>query len=156
MFFPLRDDNPTRGIAWVTYSLIALNVLVHAEVTRRAASGAFWLVSWYGLVPARLFADPSGEAVTLLSTMFLHGSWFHLGSNMWFLHIFGDNLEQALGRARYLGFYLSCGLAAALAQAGVSPGSHVPIVGASGAIAGVIGGYMLIPVSYTHLTLPTM
>ncbi|HEX2730378.1 MAG TPA: rhomboid family intramembrane serine protease [Polyangiaceae bacterium] len=144
MFFPLRDDNPTRRTPWVTYCLIALNVLVHLQVTRLTNAGAFWLPAWYGLVPARFFADPVGEAPTILSSMFMHGGWFHLASNMWFLHIFGDNLEDGLGRFRYLLFYLVCGLGAAFAQAGLSPHSSIPMIGASGAIAGVVGGYLIL------------
>lgn len=156
MFFPLRDDNPTRGIAWLTYALIAVNVAVHVAVTRELALGKFWSVAWYGLVPSRLLFDPVGESGTIFSSMFMHGDWVHLGSNMWFLHIFGDNLEQALGRLRYLAFYLACGVLAAIAQVAVSPFSQIPMVGASGAIAGVIGGYMLLHPRVPILTLNTI
>jgi membrane associated rhomboid family serine protease len=156
MFFPLRDDNPTRRAPWVTYLLIASNVLVHLWVVRAHAAGAFWLPAWYGLVPARFFADPLGEVVTLASSMFMHGGWLHLASNMWFLHIFGDNLEDGLGHVRYLCFYLLCGLAAALAQAWVDPVSQIPMVGASGAIAGVVGAYMLIHPRAPILSLNTV
>jgi membrane associated rhomboid family serine protease len=144
MFLPLRDDNPTRRLPWVTYSLIAANLAVHLWQIQALNQGAFWLPAWYGLVPSRLFSDPAGEVVTVGSSMFLHAGWLHLASNMWFLHIFGDNLEDGLGHWRYLLFYLLCGLAAAVLQALVNPSSQVPMVGASGAIAGVVGAYMLI------------
>jgi membrane associated rhomboid family serine protease len=144
MFFPIRDDNPTRGVAWVTYALMATNVAVHIALDARALRGEFWLTAWYGLVPSRFFADPSGEALTVLTSMFMHGGWMHLASNMWFLHIFGDNLEDALGRGRYVLFYLAAGVGAAAAQVLIDPASRVPMVGASGAIAGVVGGYMVL------------
>lgn len=144
MFLPLRDDNPTRSVPWVTYSLIVANVAVHLMVLSSALQGEFWLTAWHGFVPARFLADPVGELPTLLSSMFLHGGWFHLASNLWFLHIFGDNLEDALGKWRYLLFYLCCGVAAAFAQLLVDVDSRIPMVGASGAIAGVVGGYMLL------------
>src|SRR4029077_3262341 len=106
----------------------------------------------FGMVPAVLFGDralPPGLAVippwaTIFTSMFLHGGWLHLGGNMLFLWIFGNNVEDLLGRARYLLLYLACGVAAALMQAAVDPISEVPMVGASGAIAGVLGAYLLV------------
>ncbi len=144
MFFPIRDDNPTRTFPWVTYGLIAINVAVHLLSIAALASGEFWFHAWYGVVPSRLLSDPLGESRTVLTSMFIHGGWLHLMSNMWFLHIFGDNLEEALGRFRYLLFYLGCGVVAAAFQVFVDTGSTMPMVGASGAIAGVIGGYVLV------------
>jgi membrane associated rhomboid family serine protease len=144
MFFPIRDDNPTRTKPWVTYGLIALNVAVYVTVSMGESVGLYWLTAWYGLVPTRLLADPWGESVTAITSMFMHGSIMHLASNMWFLHIFGDNLEDVLGRVRYLVFYLLAGLVAAAAQVVTDAGSSIPMVGASGAIAGVIGGYMVL------------
>ena len=144
MFFPIRDDNPTRGTPWVTHGLIALNVAVFVVVSMGESVGRYWLTAWYGLVPTRLLADPFGEVVTVLTSMFMHGGVMHLASNMWFLHIFGDNLEDVLGRARYVAFYLLAGVAAAAAQVFTNTGSSLPMVGASGAIAGVIGGYMVL------------
>lgn len=144
MFFPLRDDNPTRSVPWVTYSLIVANVAVHLMVLSSALRGEFWLTAWHGFVPGRFLADPVGELPTILTSMFMHGGWFHLASNLWFLHIFGDNLEDALGKCRYLLFYVGCGVVAAFAQLLVDVDSRIPMVGASGAIAGVVGGYMLL------------
>ena len=138
MFFPIRDDNPTRGTPWVTHGLIALNVAVFVVVSMGESVGRYWLTAWYGLVPTRLLADPFGEVVTVLTSMFMHGGVMHLASNMWFLHIFGDNLEDVLGRARYVAFYLLAGVAAAAAQVFTNTGSSLPMVGASGAIAGVM------------------
>jgi membrane associated rhomboid family serine protease len=144
MFFPLRDHNPTRGPAWVTYTLILVNIIAFVFVRGREARGEYWWNAWYGLVPGRFLGDPSGEVVTVFSSMFMHGSWLHLGSNMWFLRLFGDNLEDALGRVRYLAFYVICGIGAAAAQVGFDAASAIPMVGASGAIAGVVGGYMVL------------
>lgn len=144
LFFPLRDVNPIRRRPMLTYGLIAVNVLVFLWTTVLGASGNFWVVAWYGLVPSRFFADPSGELVTVLTSMFMHGGWMHLGSNMWFLHIFGDNLEDVLGRTRYISFYLGCGALAAVAQVLFDPQGQVPMVGASGAIAGVVAGYVVL------------
>jgi len=97
----------------------------------------------YGMVPSRLWLHPTTAWPTIFTSMFLHGGWFHLLSNMWVLFIFGDNVEDRMGSFRYLIFYLLSGVAAALTQAAVLPGSHIPTVGASGAIAGVLGAYML-------------
>jgi membrane associated rhomboid family serine protease len=144
MFFPIRDDNPTRTAPWLTLILIGVNVAVHLLSTLALGRGEFWFHAWYGLVPTRLLSDPVGESQTLLTSMFVHGSWLHLGSNMWFLHIFGDNLEDVLGRVRYVAFYLACGLVAAAFQIFVDVDSMVPMVGASGAIAGIVSGYVLV------------
>ncbi len=144
MFFPISDDNPTRQRPWLTYVLIALNVAVHLLLAARLRAGEYWLHAYYGLVPARFFLDPVGESVTVVSSMFMHADWGHLGSNMWFLHIFGDNLEDALGRWRYVVFYLASGVGAAALQLLVGASSTVPMIGASGAIAGVVAGYIVL------------
>ncbi len=144
MFFPLRDENPTRRIPYVTYALIAANLAVFVVTQSGEARGQSWLAAGYGLVARRIVADPLGEAFTIFSSMFMHAGWWHLVSNMVFLHVFGDNLEDALGRGRYLLFYLLSGVAAGLLQVGVDMASPIPMVGASGAIAGVIGGYLLL------------
>lgn len=144
MFVPLRDENPTRRPAFVNYGLIVLNVAVFLYTWPLISGVEPWLVSGYGLVPTRLVNDPLGEAFTILTSMFMHGGWAHLGSNMLFLYIFGDNMEDVLGHLRYLAFYLLSGLVAGLAQLGIDIGSTIPMVGASGAIAGVVGGYMLL------------
>jgi membrane associated rhomboid family serine protease len=142
MFVPLRDENPTRRLAFVNYGLIVANIVTFLYMWPLINQGSWWLVPGYGLVPTRVAYDPPGEAFTILTSMFMHGGWGHLGSNMLFLYIFGDNIEDALGHGRYLGFYLLSGLVAGLVQIGVDLDSTVPMVGASGAIAGVVGAYM--------------
>jgi membrane associated rhomboid family serine protease len=138
--FPLRDTNVTRSRAVVTPILIALNVIVFLfELSLGPSADAF--IFHFGLVPRAVLADPS-LLLTALTSMFLHGGWMHLIGNMWFLYIFGDNVEDAMGRGRFLLFYLLCGLAAAAAQVALTPDSRVPMVGASGAIAGVLAGYV--------------
>lgn len=144
MFVPLRDENPTRRVPIINYALLGINILVWLWELTVAQSGATWLTAAYGLVPRRFIGDPGGEAFTVMVSMFMHGSWAHVGGNMLFLYIFGDNVEDALGHWRYLAFYLLCGVAAAATQMFVDPSSTIPMVGASGAIAGVLGGYMVL------------
>ena len=138
--FPFRDHNPSSRTPYVTWALIAVNILVFASYhalfsDERALSNFFFN---YGLVPA--IAAPE----TFVTSMFLHGSFMHLAGNMLFLCVFGDNLEDTMGHVRYLLFFLASGLAAASAQFFSDPASTVPMVGASGAIAGVMGGYLLL------------
>ncbi|MEM9693657.1 MAG: rhomboid family intramembrane serine protease [Myxococcota bacterium] len=140
---PLWDLLPSRRRPYATYTLIALNVLFYlVERASIGAVGAAAFLDW-ALVPARFVSDPATEAVTLLSSMFMHdpNSWWHLAGNMLFLWIFGDNVEDALGPERYVGFYLASGVAATLLHIGIDPASTVPLVGASGAIAGVLAAY---------------
>ncbi len=145
MFVPLRDSNPTRSTPVVNYLLIALNCLFWlVELWLIDGFGDVAVIAGYGLVPARISGDPAGEAFTILSSMFMHGGWMHLGWNMVFLYIFGDNVEDALGHGRYALFYLTCGVAAAVAQVAINPTSPVPMVGASGAIAGMLGAYLVL------------
>ena len=134
---PLRDSHPSRTTPVVTISLIAVNSLVFLYQFSLDAYSLNHFVATYGLVPDRFHLLP------VLTSMFLHGGWAHLIGNMWFLWIFGDNVEDILGRAKYLLFYLLCGIAATLAHYAVNLDSRVPMVGASGAIAGVMGAYML-------------
>jgi len=134
---PLRDSHPSRTTPVVTISLIAVNSLVFLYQFSLDAYSLNHFVATYGLVPDRFHFLP------VLTSMFLHGGWAHLIGNMWFLWIFGDNVEDILGRAKYLLFYLLCGIAATLAHYAVNLDSRVPMVGASGAIAGVMGAYML-------------
>ena len=157
MVLPLKDDNPTTSRPYVTWALAALNVLVFLlEVTgglRTTQWGLSGALAGWALVPAELtqgLNSPTNGTLgppalaTLFTSMFLHGGILHLLGNMLFLIIFGNNIEDALGRAKYLGFYLVCGVAAALTQVMASPGSNVPVLGASGAIAGVLGAYLVL------------
>jgi membrane associated rhomboid family serine protease len=140
---PIGDRNPTQITPFVNYALIATNIAVfvwHFFVI----GGEAWLTPGYGLVPSRISNDPAGEAFTVLTSMFMHGGLMHIGANMLFLHIFGDNVEDSVGHARYLAFYLLSGVGAAAAQFATNPTSPVPMVGASGAIAGVLGAYMVL------------
>lgn len=142
---PIADRNPSRTRPLVNYALLALNVaafIVQSWLT--LTGGESWVVPGYGLVATRFFGDPGGEAFTIFTSMFMHGGWVHLGFNMLFLHIFGDNVEDAMGHRRYLLFYGTCGMAAGLAQLMVDPASPIPMVGASGAIAGVLGAYLVL------------
>lgn len=128
----------------MTQALLVANIAVFLWQFLLAMAGAVWVVPGYGLVPVRLSTDPAGEGFTLLTSMFMHGDWLHLGGNMLFLYVFGDNVEDALGRLRYLGFYLLCGIVASLGHYVVDPQSRLPLVGASGAIFGVLGAYMVL------------
>jgi membrane associated rhomboid family serine protease len=141
---PIRDTNPTRAVPFVTYTLIAVNVIVWLFEYAAIRSGSAWVIPGYGLVPARFVADPGGEAFTIFTSMFMHGGWEHLGGNLLFLYIFGDNVEDAIGHTRYTLFYLACGIAAGAAQIAIDPASPIPMVGASGAIAGVLGAYLVL------------
>jgi membrane associated rhomboid family serine protease len=146
---PLYDDNPTVRAPVVTYFLIG--TCIGAFLWQLGHSERVILYS-YGMIPAELFGlwrPPRTYLVLpawakIVTSMFLHGGWFHLLGNMLYLWIFGNNVEDVLGRGRYLCFYLCCGAVAALAQAFASPASHIPMVGASGAIAGVLGAYLLL------------
>lgn len=131
--FPLRDNIPSRGLHIVTLSLIGFSFLVF--LTQSTSPDPHGFVLLFGLVPA------SYSVAALLTYQFLHGGFFHLASNMWFLFVFGDNLEDRLGRVNFLLFYLSGGIFAALLHVLVFPGSTIPLVGASGSIAAVLGAY---------------
>jgi membrane associated rhomboid family serine protease len=142
--FPLYDTTRTRVFPLVNLGLIVLNALVFFfEIQKTPPALESFIFAW-GLIPAHLLADPGGKWETIFSSMFLHGGWFHILSNMWVLFIFGDNVEAALGKFRYLLFYLLSGVAAALLQAYLLPTSAVPMIGASGAIAGVLGAYLIL------------
>jgi membrane associated rhomboid family serine protease len=137
---PLGDDDSSRRtFPIVTYGLIGLNLLIFlAELS----SGDAFIEKW-SFVPSRFSADPAGQFLTIFSSMFMHAGWLHILGNMLYLFIFGDNVEDRLGHARYLFFYLLCGIAATFAQYIFSLGSGVPNLGASGAIAGVLGAYII-------------
>src|SRR5215207_10892917 len=161
--FPIRDDNPHFLTPFVTYGLIAANVLAWVLLQGLGSEPALSSsVCRLGLIPgellqtaqagARFPVGPDSVCVigdmrswyTPLTSMFMHGGWFHLLGNMWFLWIFGNNVEDSMGRIRYFFFYIICGLAAAASQTLVNPGSAIPMVGASGAISGVMGAYVVL------------
>jgi membrane associated rhomboid family serine protease len=161
--FPFRVENPRFGVAIATAAIIALNLVVWIAVERMGAGTTLPnTLCTLGLIPAALLGQlqpgttiPLGEGiactmgavpawVTPLTSMFMHGGWFHLIGNMWFLWLFGRNVEDVMGPARYAAFYLLAGLAAAAAQVLADPGSALPMVGASGAISGVMGAYVVL------------
>jgi membrane associated rhomboid family serine protease len=168
--FPIRDDNPQLLRPYGTYALILLNVLVWVLIqglgSARPLAGS---ICQFGLIPAQLLqsvapgvAVPLGSGLvcelggsswyTVVTSMFMHGGWMHIIGNMWFLWIFGDNVEDAMGTPRFIVFYLLCGLAAAALQVAFSPGSVIPMVGASGAIGGVMGAYIVLyPRVHVHM-----
>ncbi len=142
--FPIRDHNPSDSQPVITLTLIALNVvafLVYSALfANDAALGGFY--HFWAMIPARISAGDG--YYTLFSSMFIHSGFLHLGGNILFLWIFGDNLEDELGHIGFLAFYLICGVLAGIAQIAADPNTLVPTVGASGAIAGVMGGYLLL------------
>ena len=160
---PISDENPTARRPYVTSLLITLNVLAWLFELSRGVDestldyGAIPAWVLHGMRDGVVYLEALGHDVrlhqevpwpwTVVTSMFMHGGWLHLIGNMWFLWIFGDNVEDAMGHVQYLVFYLVCGLAAALAQLLSSPASQVPMVGASGAIAGVLGAYLML---YPH------
>jgi membrane associated rhomboid family serine protease len=140
---PLRDLNPTRTTPVLTWLLIAVNTSVFLYQIMLPQAEADLFVRRYGLIPALLTeGEYIGSYVTPFTSMFMHGGWLHLILNMWSLYIFGDNVEDSLGKLRFTLFYLVAGLGAAAAQTLMNPNSVVPMVGASGAIAGILAGYM--------------
>jgi membrane associated rhomboid family serine protease len=145
---PLRDHLPTRTVPFVNYLLIAANVAVYLFERFTVANGVApdGLLRAFGLVPARIWVDPAGAAVTVMTSMFMHDptNVMHLAGNMLYLWIFGDNVEDAMGHGRYFLFYVVGGLCAATAQTLAGPTSLVPMVGASGAIAAVLAAYVFL------------
>ena len=139
--FPIGDDDSARRtVPVVTYALIALNVLFFLV----EMSGGEPFIERWAFVPRRFLANPAGDFPTLFTSMFMHAGWLHLGGNMLYLWIFGDNVEDRFGHVKFIIFYLLSGLAGTFAQLMVSAGSDVPNLGASGAIAGVLGAYILL------------
>ncbi|MDX1562416.1 MAG: rhomboid family intramembrane serine protease [Gammaproteobacteria bacterium] len=169
--FPIRDDNPHFNTPYATYAIIAVNVLVWAFVQGFGATlPLVRSLCVLGLIPAQLLAvAPTGTTIplgpglecvltdgpawyTVFSSMFMHGGWLHIIGNMWFLWIFGNNVEDAMGSVRFVLFYLLCGVAAAASQIASDPASVIPMVGASGAIGGVMGAYIVLyPRVHVHL-----
>jgi membrane associated rhomboid family serine protease len=159
VFIPISDDNTLRSIRfqWVTAALIAANILVFALEALGEGAGVQATIASFALIPSELFqvqvfggsAPPEGglqvpEWITLISYQFLHGGFLHLLSNMLFLWVFGDNVEDALGHLKFLVFYLLCGIAGGLAHAAFMPASPYPLIGASGSVAGVIAAYLML------------
>ncbi len=139
--FPIGDDDSGRRTTpIVTYVLIALNLLFFFV----ELSGGEAFIQQWSVVPKRLLANPGADFPTIFTSMFMHAGWLHLGGNMLYLWIFGDNVEDNFGHLKFLIFYLICGVAATLAQLAFSAGSNVPNLGASGAIAGVLGSYLVL------------
>ena len=139
--FPIGDDDTARRTTpIVTYALIALNVLFFFV----ELSGGDPFIEHWSVVPRRLLANPGSDFPTIFTSMFMHAGWLHLGGNMLYLWIFGDNVEDRFGHLKFLIFYLLCGIAATAAQLAFTTGSNVPNLGASGAIAGVLGAYILL------------
>jgi membrane associated rhomboid family serine protease len=138
--FPIGDDDSSRRtVPLVTYTLLALNFLFFFV----ELSGGDAFIEQWAFVPGRFLANPGGDFLTLFTSMFMHAGWVHLLGNMLYLWIFGDNVEDRFGHIKFSIFYLLCGLAATFAQLIFSTGSNVPNLGASGAIAGVLGAYIL-------------
>ncbi|MBX7078211.1 MAG: rhomboid family intramembrane serine protease [Nannocystaceae bacterium] len=161
--FPYRDDNPTLRTPVVTIALIAVNVLIWVLLQGAGTEPALTAsICEHGAIPANLtgalrhevavelapqvtcIVGPHADWLTVPSSMFMHGGWMHLLGNMWFLWLFGNNVEDSMGRVRFVGFYLLCGLAACAAQVLANGHSLVPMVGASGAIGGVMGAYIVL------------
>ena len=169
--FPIRDDNPQILTPYATYAIVALNagawILLQGMGNDAALAGS---VCRFGLIPGELMQlVPSGTRLplgpgsvcvisdsaswhTTITSMFMHGGWMHIVGNMWFMWIFGGNVEDAMGSVRFFFFYLLCGLAASALQVAANPGSPIPMVGASGAIGGVMGAYVLLyPRVHVHM-----
>ncbi len=168
--FPIRDENPQLEVPWVTFVIIGLNVLAWVLLQGLGGEPALTRsICTLGLIPGELFGtvdlsrlpqalpcryDGDASWLTVLSSMFLHGGWMHIIGNMWFLWIFGGNVEDAMGPVRFLVFYLLCGFAAAAAQMFANTASPIPMVGASGAIGGVMGAYIILyPRVHVHMLL---
>ncbi len=169
--FPLRDENPTLQTSIITFLIIGINIFVWFFI--QGFGGQYSLsesICNYGLIAGELLqtvpqgtiipvgnglscvVDSRDSMLTLVSHMFMHGSWLHLIGNMWFLAVFGDNVEDSMGRIRFIIFYLLCGFIAAMTQVAIDPTSIVPMVGASGAIGGIMGAYaILYPRAPVHM-----
>ncbi len=143
--FPLKDDNPTQTKPIVTIGLIAICVCIFLYQFSLLHSENTFIINSFGMKPKELFLNPGlTNYSTIFSSMFLHGGFMHLIGNMLFLWIYGNNIEDAMGHTKFLLFYFACGLAAALSQALVTPNSDIPMIGASGAVSGVLSAYLLL------------
>jgi len=145
--FPLYDTVRLRKVPLINITLVLANVLAFLYELRMDPAMLKEFIFTWGLIPARFISDPHATWETIFSSMFLHGGWFHIINNMWVLLIFGDNVEAGMGSLRYLIFYLLSGVAAGLLQMYILPTSLIPMIGASGAVAGVLGAYLIL---YPH------
>ena len=149
MVLPLYDENPFNKpvLPWVTWGLMAINIVVFLFEVGGSDASMRAMVTTYGATPAAIVRNTGSDIppyLTLLTSIFLHGSWLHLFGNMIFLWVFGDDIEEAMGRLRFIAFYLLCGIGASLAFVLSAPQSSTPLVGASGAIAGVLAAYLML------------
>ena len=142
--FPIRDSVRSGSFPVVNWLIIAVNAIIFTFEVSLPSEQLHQLIQVLGLTPRYFIRNWGLESITIFTSMFLHGGWFHLISNMWALYIFGDNIEDRTGHFRYLAFYLLCGIAAGLTQVFVATDSGVPMVGASGAISGISGAYILL------------
>jgi len=142
--FPLYDTLRSRRFPIVNWMLILLNGMAFYYELKLGEAGLNRFIHTWGLIPFQLTSSPAETWITIFTSIFLHGGWFHILSNLWVLAIFGDNIEDRMGSGRYLIFYLLGGMAASLMQVFLSPASNQPMVGASGAIAGVLGAYIIL------------
>lgn len=152
--FPYKDDNPTRTIPFVTVLIIALNILVFVMQIMSGVKGKD-IVYAYGAIPQNIISfistQPIHPFLTVFTAMFMHGGLLHLAGNMLYLWIFGNNIEDRLGHFRFVLFYLFCGIVSAYSHALAAPGSAIPMIGASGAISGILGAYLLLfPMARVH------
>ena len=151
-FFPLFDDNPTQRRPYVSWLIIAACIMVFFWQESLAAAHQREAIFQLGFIPANAFGIaplPANFALlpawmTIFTSMFLHGGWMHIGGNMLYLWIFGDNVEESIGRIKFIFFYALCGIAAALAQSAIDLTSRIPMIGASGGIAGILGAYLML------------
>jgi membrane associated rhomboid family serine protease len=141
--FPLYDENPTRITPFFTYGLIGMNILIFLHELSLSSEQLDQFLQMYAVIPKDLTNNFASEWTTLFTSQFLHGGWLHLISNMVYLWVFGNNIEDRLGHFKYLIYYLTCGALAALCQWLISMNSAIPSLGASGAIAGILGAYLL-------------
>lgn len=142
--FPLYDTARSRRFPFINLALIIANVLAFLYELRMGPGALEQFIVTWGLIPSRLLGDPASTWNTIYSSMFLHGGWFHIINNMWVLFIFGDNVEARMGGIKYLAFYLLSGTVAGLLQTFILPSSQTPMIGASGAVAGVLGAYLVL------------
>lgn len=142
--FPLYDTVRSRTFPLINIIIVLVNVLAFLYELRLAPAMLKEFIFTWGLIPAQFISNPNAAWPNIFSSMFLHGGWFHIINNMWVLLIFGDNVEAGMGKIRYLIFYLLSGVAAGLLQTYILPASQTPMIGASGAVAGVLGAYLIL------------